>query len=343
MIAIITGVTGQDGSYLSEFLLDKGYVVYGLNRRTSSKNTGRLVSNTLEHPNFKLLEYDITDSSSLARIFESVPEHLTIEVYNLAAQSHVLTSFSQPEMTSSVNAIGCLKVLEAIRNSKLKNVKFYQASTSELYGKVCEIPQTEETPFYPRSPYGVSKLFAHWIVKNYRESYGMFACSGILFNHESERRGCEFVTRKITIGVAKSLKDHSFRLRLGNLDSRRDWGHAIDYVRGMWLMLQQPVPDDYVLATGTTRTVREFVTTAFAVKDICIYWMGEGIDEKGYDAATGRCLVEVDPKFYRPAEVDILVGNASKASKLLNWKPNISFEELIKRMVENDYLNNTAS
>ncbi len=333
--AIITGVTGQDGSYLSELLLEKGYIVYGLTRRTSSSNTTR-IDHILDAPNFHLKEYDITDIVSIINILKDLPEFDVIEVYNLAAQSHVLTSFSQPETTAMVDGVGALHVLEAIRTSNIKNVKFYQASTSELFGKVQEIPQKETTPFYPRSPYGVAKLYAYWIVKNYRESYGMFACNGILFNHESERRGTEFVTRKITMGIAKLLKDPKHVIRLGNIDSQRDWGHAKDYVYGMWLMLQRDTPEDYVLGTGKTHTVRKFIETAFKVVGITVRWEGEGVHEKGYNSSTNRLLVEFDPKFYRPAEVDLLVGDPTKAYNELGWRHTISFEQMVERMVKSD-------
>lgn len=333
-VAIITGVTGQDGSYLAELLLEKNYYVVGLNRRTSSPNTSR-IEHILAHPMFRLKEFDMADIVSMIHALRDIPEHTSVEVYNLAAQSHVLTSFYQPVYSADIDAIGTLKLLEAIRIVGLTNVRFYQASTSELYGKVVEIPQSETTPFYPRSPYAVAKLYSYWIVKNYRESYNMFACNGILFNHESERRGNEFVTRKITLGVAKSLKDPSFVLKMGNINSKRDWGHAQDYVEGMWRILQADLPDDYVLATGETHTVREFIERAFAVKNIRIRWEGEEENEKGYDAETGRMLVQVDPAFYRPAEVDILIGNPSKA-ETLGWKRKISFDELVRRMVQSD-------
>lgn len=334
-VGIITGITGQDGSYLAELLLDKGYYVIGLNRRTSLPNTQR-IDHIIGNKNFELREFDMTDIVSMIHALRNLPENDRIEIYNLAAQSHVLTSFYQPEHSADVDALGTLKILEAIRIVGLKNVRFYQASTSELYGKVQEIPQSETTPFYPRSPYGVAKLYSFWIVKNYRESYDMFACNGILFNHESERRGHEFVSRKISLGVSKSRKDESFVLKMGNLNAKRDWGHAKDYVEGMWRMLQSESPDDYVLASGETHTVREFIEKAFQVIDVTISWEGEGENEKGYDSKTGRLLVEVDPKYYRPAEVDILIGTPSKAERELGWKRNISFDQLVKRMVEND-------
>lgn len=333
--AVITGVTGQDGSYLSELLLEKNYKVYGLIRRSSTSNYER-INHFMDHKNFELKEYDITDIVSIMNILKNITEYSVLEIYNLAAQSHVATSFKQPENTSLIDGLGCLKILEAVRLLNMKDVKIYQASTSELYGKVQEIPQSENTPFYPRSPYGVAKLYAYWIMKNYRESYGMYTCNGILFNHESERRGVEFVTRKITTGISKCLRDPNHFISLGNLDSRRDWGHAKDYVYGMWLMMQQDIPDDYVLATGETHTIREFIEKAFAVVDINIIWKGTGINEKGYNSKDGRLLVEVNPEYFRPAEVDILVGDATKAQTVLGWRPVIQFNDLIKRMVLSD-------
>lgn len=334
-VGVITGITGQDGSYLAELLLDKGYYVIGLNRRTSLPNTKR-IDHIIGHPRFVLREFDMTDIVSMIHALRNIPENERVEIYNLAAQSHVMTSFYQPEHSANVDAIGTLKLLEAIRIVDLKNVRFYQASTSELYGKVQETPQSETTPFYPRSPYGIAKLYSFWIVKNYRESYGMFACSGILFNHESERRGHEFVTRKITLGVASTLKDPNTILRIGNLDSKRDWGHAKDYVYGMWLMLQQEVPDDFVLATGETHTVREFIEQSFNVAGIDIGWRNTQTTEEGYDKKTGRILVCVDPNLYRPSEVDILIGNPKKARDILGWIPYINFNELVKIMTEYD-------
>lgn len=334
-VAVITGITGQDGSYLVELLLDKGYYVIGLNRRTSMPNTQR-IDHVIGNDMFILREFDMTDIVSMIHALKDLPENEGVEIYNLAAQSHVLTSFYQPEHSADVDALGTLKLLEAIRIVGIKNVRFYQASTSELYGKVQEIPQSESTPFYPRSPYGVAKLYSFWIVKNYRESYGMFACNGILFNHESERRGHEFVSRKISLGVIKSQKDPNFVLKMGNLNAKRDWGHAKDYVEGMWRMLQVETPDDYVLASGETHTVREFIEKAFQVINITIRWEGDGENEKGYDESNGRLLVQVDPKYYRPAEVDILIGNPSKAERQLGWKRKISFDDLVKRMTMND-------
>jgi len=328
--AVITGVTGQDGSYLAELLLSKDYDVYGIARRTSRSNTERIVG-ILDHPRFFLKEADLTDSNSLRSVFEEVSHYKRIEVYNLGAQSHVHTSFRQPELTADVDALGPLRILEILRSMNLTNARFYQASTSELYGKVMETPQSETTPFYPRSPYGVAKLYAFWIVKNYRESYGMFACNGILFNHESERRGEEFITRKITKGIARLKKDPGFVLELGNLDAKRDWGYAPDYVEGMWRMLQQDVPDDYVLATGETHTVREFLETAWGP----IIWKGQGIHERGEDV-NGRVIVKVNPEFYRPAEVELLIGNPRKAWCQLGWKATTTFSELVMRMVIHD-------
>lgn len=336
--ALITGVTGQDGSYMAELLLSKEYRVFGITRRTSLPNTKR-IAHLLEHPNFELCEADMGDFSSLIGVFRRVVDYDRIEVYNLAAQSHVQSSFAQPEYTADVNATGVLRVLECVRLLDIsKKTRIYQASTSELYGKVVETPQRETTPFYPRSPYGVAKLYAYWIVKNYRESYGMFACNGILFNHESERRGEEFVTRKITLGVGKYLRDPSFVLEMGNIDTQRDWGYAPDYVEGMWRMLQQETADDYVLATGTLHTVRECITEAFAVVGVQLRWEGTGIEEKAYDQR-GRLVVQINPDFYRPCEVELLIGDASRARSLLGWKPRILFSEMLRRMVDHDLTN----
>jgi GDPmannose 4,6-dehydratase len=328
--AVITGVTGQDGSYLAELLLSKDYDVYGIARRTSRSNTERIAS-ILDHPRFFLKEADLTDVNSLRSVFEEVSHYKRIEVYNLGAQSHVHTSFRQPELTADVDALGPLRILEILRSMNLTNARFYQASTSELYGKVMETPQSETTPFYPRSPYGVAKLYAFWIVKNYRESYGMFTCNGILFNHESERRGEEFITRKITKGIARLKKDPEFILELGNLDAKRDWGYAPDYVEGMWRMLQEENPEDYVLATGETHTVREFLETAWGP----IIWKGQGVHERGEDV-NGRVIVKVNPEFYRPAEVELLIGNPTKAWTQLGWKATTTFSELVTRMVIHD-------
>lgn len=336
--ALITGVTGQDGAYLARFLLDKGYVVHGIKRRSSSFNTGR-IEDIYQDPHVEdqrlILHYgDLTDSTNLIRIVQqSQPD----EIYNLAAQSHVQVSFETPEYTANADGIGPLRLLEAVRILGIeKKTRFYQASTSELYGLARETPQSETTPFYPRSPYAVAKLYAYWIVVNYREAYGLHASNGILFNHESPLRGETFVTRKITRAVAAIYLGKQDRLYLGNLDAKRDWGHAKDYVRGMWLMLQQEEADDYVLATGETTPVRTFVEWAFADVGIKLEWHGSGVEEKGYDAATGRCLVEVDPRYFRPTEVDLLLGDPSKAFEKLGWKNEISVRELASEMVRED-------
>lgn len=327
--ALITGITGQDGSYLAEFLLEKGYEVYGLVRRKSKLDFGNACH---LQGRVKFIFGDMTDLASLIRAIEiSTPD----EVYNLAAQSFVTASWETPLSTADINSIGVTNILEAIRLIRPK-CRFYQASTSEMFGKVHEIPQNEDTPFYPRSPYGVSKLYGHWITKNYRESYGMYACSGILFNHESERRGAEFVTRKITIAVAKIKHGLQDVLELGNLDAKRDWGHSKDYVEAMWLMLQQEVADDFVVATGDTHTVREFVTLAFKAAGMHLDWHGEGSKEYATLKETDRVVVRVNPEFYRPAEVELLIGDPSKAEKLLGWKRAISYNDLISRMVGND-------
>jgi GDPmannose 4,6-dehydratase len=336
--ALITGVTGQDGAYLARLLLEKGYVVHGVKRRSSSFNTGRIEDIYQDphepNPQFFLHYGDLTDATNLIRI---VQETQPDEIYNLAAQSHVHVSFETPEYTANADALGTLRLLEAIRILKLENkTRFYQASTSELYGLVQESPQSETTPFYPRSPYAVAKLYAYWIVVNYREAYGLYAANGILFNHESPLRGETFVTRKITRAVAAIHLGKQERLYLGNLDARRDWGHAREYARGMWMMMQQPEPDDYVLATGVTTPVRDFVLWAFADVGIALEWRGEGIDEKGYDAKTGRCLVEVDPRYFRPTEVDMLLGDATKAREKLGWTHEISVRELAREMVQAD-------
>ncbi len=335
--ALITGITGQDGSYLAEFLLSKGYEVHGIIRRSSSFNTGRidhLFNNPDIHNKMLFLYYgDLTDSSNLNRLLEKVKPD---EIYNLAAQSHVKVSFEVPEYTADVDGVGVLRFLHAIKETKL-NTKFYQASSSELYGKVQEIPQTEMTPFYPRSPYGVAKLYAYWIVKNYREAYNLFACNGILFNHESPRRGGTFVTRKITRAAARIKLGLQDKLYLGNLNAKRDWGYAPEYCEGMWLMLQQDEPDDFVLATGETHTVREFCTLAFKELDIEMEWQDKNENERGIDKKTGKIIVEVDPIYYRPTEVDILIGDASKAKDKLGWQPKVNFKELIKIMVDADF------
>ncbi len=336
--ALITGITGQDGAYLAELLLAKGYTVHGIKRRSSSFNTGR-IDHLYQDPHerdvrLKLHHGDMTDATNLIRI---VQETRPDEIYNLAAQSHVQVSFETAEYTANADALGTLRLLEAIRLLGLtQNTRFYQASTSELYGKVQETPQSETTPFYPRSPYAVAKLYAYWMVVNYREAYGMHASNGILFNHESPVRGETFVTRKITRAVAAIKLGLQDRLYLGNIEARRDWGHARDYVEGMWLMLQQDEPDDYVLATGQARSVREFVEAAFAETGISIVWRGDGVDEKGIDARTGKVLVEIDPRYFRPAEVDRLIGNPAKAKARLGWQARTGFGELVREMVEAD-------
>jgi len=342
-IALITGITGQDGSFLAEFLIEKGYEVHGILRRSSSFNTGRIehlyldewVRDMKQRRLINLHWGDMTDSSSLIRIISEVKP---TEIYNLAAQSHVKVSFDVPEFTADADAMGVLRLLEAVRISGLANTcRIYQASTSELYGLVQEVPQKETTPFYPRSPYGVAKLYGFWIMKNYRESYGMFCCNGILFNHESERRGETFVTRKITLAAARIAQGYQDKLYLGNLNSLRDWGYAKDYVECMWLMLQQEKAEDFVIATGEYHTVREFCTLAFKETGIELRWESEGVEEKGIDAKTGKVLVEVDPKYFRPAEVDQLLGDPTKARTLLNWNPQkTSFAELVRIMVRHD-------
>ena len=334
--ALITGICGQDGSYLAEFLLEKNYTIYGLIRRSSTINTGRI-----DHIYSKLhLRYgDLSDTTSITKILNEIkskkPEIL--EIYNLGAMSHVKVSFEVPEYTADIDGTGVLRILDAVLSLDMKDmVKFYQASSSELYGKVQEIPQTEKTPFYPRSPYGVAKLYGFWITKNYRESYNMFACNGILFNHESPRRGETFVTRKITIGLNKIIKGEIDCLVLGNIDAKRDWGHAKDYVRGMWMMLQHDFPEDYVLATSEFHSVREFVEKAFALRGIEILWKGSGIDEVGYCSKTERIYIRISERYFRPAEVDFLLGNSSKAEFELGWKPEITFNELVSEMVLNE-------
>lgn len=328
--ALITGITGQDGSYLAELLLEKGYAVYGLWRRKSGVDYGNVAH---IRDRIQFIYGDMTDMASLIRAMRISQAD---EVYNLAAQSFVTTSWEQPLATAEIDGVGVTNLLEAIRTVK-PEARFYQASTSEMFGLVQEIPQRETTPFYPRSPYGVAKLYGHWITKNYRESFGMYACSGILFNHESERRGKEFVTRKITDAAARIVLGRQDCLYLGNMDAKRDWGHSKDYVRAMWLMLQQERPDDYVVATGETRTVREFVSAAFAALGVTLRFEGEGVDEVGIDCATGKTLVRVDPKFFRPAEVELLLGCPEKAERELGWRREIGFEELVSRMAKNDY------
>uniref|UniRef100_A0A0P4XZ90 GDP-mannose 4,6-dehydratase n=1 Tax=Daphnia magna TaxID=35525 RepID=A0A0P4XZ90_9CRUS len=338
-IALITGITGQDGSYLAEFLLAKGYQVHGILRRSSSFNTGRiqhLYADTNAHREGSMhLHYgDLTDSSCLVKIIAEVKP---TEIYNLGAQSHVKVSFDLAEYTANVDALGTLRILDAVRTCGLeKSVKFYQASTSELYGKVQEVPQNEKTPFYPRSPYGVAKLYAYWIVTNYREAYNMFACNGILFNHESPRRGETFVTRKITRSVAKIALGQMEHFELGNLDSKRDWGHARDYVEAMWLMLQQENPEDFVISTGEMHSVREFVEMSFGHIKKTIRWEGTAEDEVGIEVESGKIRVKINKKYYRPTEVDLLLGDSSKASKVLGWKPSVTFPDLVKDMMESD-------
>lgn len=337
MKAIITGITGQDGAYLAQLLLEKGYTVYGTFRRTSSINFWRIEELGIQdHPNLHLVEYDLTDLSSSIRLLQ---ETQATEVYNLAAQSFVGVSFDQPVTTAEITGLGAVNLLEAIRIVNPK-IRFYQASTSEMFGKVQQIPQTEATPFYPRSPYGVAKLYAHWMTINYRESYGIFATSGILFNHESPLRGREFVTRKITDSVAKIKLGKLDVLELGNMDAKRDWGFAKEYVEGMWRMLQTEKPDTYVLATKRNETVRDFVTLAFKAVDIELRWEGQGEQEQGLDASTGRVLVRVNPKFYRPAEVELLIGDPKKAKDELGWGPKSSLEDLCRMMVEADLRRN---
>lgn len=341
--ALITGVTGQDGAYLAEFLLDKGYEVHGIKRRSSSFNTSR-IDHLYQDPHeadirFRLHYGDLTDSTNLIRIIQEVRPD---EIYNLGAQSHVQVSFDTPEYTANADAVGVLRMLEAIRILGLSDeVRFYQASTSELFGRANDVPQSESTPFYPRSPYAVAKLYAYWITVNYREAYNMYTCNGILFNHESPIRGETFVTRKITRAAARISKGDEHPLYLGNLDAARDWGHAKDYVRGMWLMLQQDNPDDYVLATGRTLTVREFCEKAFEAAGLSLLWEGKGLDEKGITKENGMVVVEVDTQYFRPAEVELLVGDASKARQVLGWEPEYSLEQMIEEMVAADLNLNT--
>jgi GDPmannose 4,6-dehydratase len=337
-IALITGITGQDGAYLAEFLLAKGYIVHGVKRRASSFNTDR-IDHLYQDPHerdvrLKLHYGDLTDSTNLIRIIQEVqPE----EIYNLAAQSHVAVSFETPEYTANSDAVGTLRVLEAIRILGLeKRTRFYQASTSEMFGKVCEVPQRETTPFYPRSPYGVAKVYAYWITVNYREAYGLFACNGILFNHESPLRGETFVSRKITRALTRIRVGLQETLHLGNLDSRRDWGHARDHVRAQWLMLQQDQADDFVIATGKQYSVRDFVVAAGSLLDMKIEWRGEGLEEIGVDTVSGRDIVRVDPRYFRPTEVDTLLGDATKARDKLGWTAEVSFAELVAEMIESD-------
>ncbi|MDR4949790.1 GDP-mannose 4,6-dehydratase [Neobacillus cucumis] len=332
--AIITGITGQDGSYLTEFLLKKGYEVHGIIRRSSSFNTERIDHLLKRHGQDKLfLHYgDLNDSNSLSKLIYVIQPD---EFYNLGAQSHVSVSFDIPQYTSDVNAMGTLRILECIKEVNPK-IRFYQASSSELYGMVREIPQNENTPFYPRSPYAVAKLYAYWITVNYREAYGLFACNGILFNHESPRRGKTFVTRKITTGIANIIKGKQEKLILGNLNAKRDWGFAGDYVEAMWLMLQQDQPDDYVIATGETHTVREFCELAFKYAGIDLIWTGDGLDEKGIDADTGKELITISSEYFRPSEVDLLLGDPAKAKNKLGWVQQVSFKQLVEMMVKSD-------
>ena len=337
-IALITGITGQDGAYLAELLLSKNYIVHGIKRRSSSFNTAR-IDHIYEDPhlhkgNFYLHYGDLTDATNLIRLVQKTQPD---EIYNLAAQSHVQVSFETPEYTANSDALGTLRLLEAIRILGMeKSCKFYQASTSELYGKVQETPQSETTPFYPRSPYAAAKLYAYWIVKNYREAYDIFASNGILFNHESPIRGETFVTRKITMAVARIKKGLEDCLYIGNLNAKRDWGHAIDYVEGMWRIMQHEKPDDFVLATGETHSVREFIELAFNEVGIGIKWQGRGIDEVGVETQTGKTIVKVDPRYFRPTEVDLLLGDSTKAKKILGWENTTTFYELIKQMVQAD-------
>ena len=340
-VSLITGITGQDGSYLAELLLEKEYDVWGIIRRASDINTNRI--DHLYSNNNLILRYgDLSDTTNITGILLEIKKkyenkNFILEVYNLAAMSHVKVSFDMPEYTGNIDGLGTLRLLDAILKTDLKDrTRFYQASTSELYGKVQEVPQTEKTPFYPRSPYGVAKLYAFWIVKNYRESYGMYCCNGILFNHESPRRGPTFVTRKITRGLNMILKGERDTLVLGNLDAKRDWGHAKDYVEGMWRMLQVDTPDDYVLSTNEFHSVREFVEVAFKMKGFDIKWRGIGIDEVGYDANTNKDLIFVSEKYFRPAEVEELLGDSTKVRTLLGWKPEITFEKLVEEMVNLD-------
>jgi GDPmannose 4,6-dehydratase len=340
-VAFITGITGQDGSYLTELLIEKKYQVWGMIRRSSNINTGR-IDHLFNNPNLRLRYGDLSDSVNILNILNDIikltPDLDRLEVYNLGAMSHVKISFDMPEYVADVDGVGVLRLLEALRNCSIpqSKIRFYQASTSEMYGKVVETPQTENTPFYPRSPYGVAKLYGHWITKNYRESYDMYACSGVLFNHESPRRGHNFVTRKITIALGKIIAGTQETLVLGNLDSLRDWGHSKDYVRGMWLILQQPTPQDYVLSTNEYHSVREFVEKSFALKGFIIQWKGSGTNEIGYDIVSGRELVFVSDAYFRLSEVDELLGDSTKARTELGWVPEYTFDTLIKEMVDAD-------
>jgi GDPmannose 4,6-dehydratase len=345
-VSLISGCAGQDGSYLSELLLGKGYIVYGIVRKCSTITTQR-IDHLYDNPNLILRYGDLSDSSSLSSIANEIKQKYfssaineqedRLEIYNLGAMSDVSTSFRLPEYTGNIDALGTLRLLIALKDLNLNSiVRFYQASTSELFGKVVEVPQNENTPFYPRSPYGVAKLYAHWITKNYREAYGMFACSGVVYNHESSRRGATFVTRKTSLAIGNILRGKQDRLVLGNINAKRDWGHARDYVEAMWLMLQMDKPDDYVISTNEYHTVREFVEKAFALKGFDIKWKGTGIDEIGYDANTGRELIFISEKYFRPAEVEELLGDSTKARTVLGWKPKCTFDDLIREMVEAD-------
>lgn len=334
LAALITGVAGQDGSYLAEFLLNKNYEVYGMARYCSEKKHER-IEHIKTNSHFHLIEGDLTDTSRIMSIVSSLSKYSVVEIYNLGAQSHVQVSFGQPEYTANVDAVGTLRILEAIHQQTNTTVfKFYQAGTSEMFGKIQEPIQNENTSLYPRSPYGCAKVYSYWITKNYRESYGMFACTGILFNHESERRGPEFVTRKITLGLAEFMKNKT-PISLGNIDARRDWGHAQDYVEAMWLMLQRDVPDDYVIGTGKTHTVRDFINEACNVINLPITWSGEGVDEVA-KTLNGDVVIKIDPQFYRPSEVDVLIADARKAYVELSWLPKIDFKNLVSRMVNKD-------
>ena len=338
-IAFITGITGQDGSYLAELLIEKHYIVFGLIRRSSNINTNR-IEHLFNNSQLKLRYGDMLDQSSIQNILQEITNNYKfdiLEIYNLAAMSHVKLSFDMPVYSTDINSLGALRVLESVRQANLvEKARIYHASTSELYGDVLETPQTENTQFNPQSPYAIGKMYSHYLIKNYRTAYNMYACCGILFNHESPRRAYNFVTRKITIGLNKILNNPNYILELGNLDAKRDWGHAKDYVYGMWLMLQQEIPDEYVLATGTQYSVRVFVEKCFKLKNFNIKWVGEGINEKGIDEKTGRVLIQINEKYFRPSEVETLLGDATKAKNELNWIPKISFDELVKEMVEND-------
>jgi GDPmannose 4,6-dehydratase len=335
--ALITGITGQDGSYLAELLLEKGYEVHGLIRRSSSFNTERIdhLFKDFHDEDAKLFLHfgDLSDGSNISRLIEQIKPD---EIYNLGAQSHVRVSFDVPEYTGEITGLGALRILDAIRESGVKT-KFYQASSSEMFGKVIEVPQNENTPFYPRSPYGCAKVYAYWITKNYRESYNLFACNGILFNHESPKRGETFVTKKITRALSRIKLGLEPKLYLGNLEAKRDWGYAKDYVECMWMMLQQEKPDDYVISTGETHSVKEFIEEVCKILDIDLIWKGKGINEKGIDKKTGEIIIEIDPIYFRPAEVDLLIGDSSKAKKILGWKPKTNFKELVKLMVDADF------